>query len=104
MTIGEIERHIQSKQRVEKVKAQEKAAFDYILAGLIGANVMHFYSPSSIEVPRIEEAYSSLFESDATEKIQDKKKEQLNELSALRFKQFANSYNTNYKEVQKVNE
>lgn len=95
MTLAELERAIESKKRMEKLRAQEKASFDYILADLIGRSVGRIYS-SATKIPEISEVYPSLFE----EKIfEEKKQEKQAELSALRFKQFANSYNKKFKEV-----
>lgn len=96
MTIAELERLIESKKRVKAQKDKEKASFDYILADLIGRSVSRVYS-SSNKYPEIHEVYPTLFDS---EEIQEKKQEQLDELSALRFKQFAQAYSKN-KEVAK---
>jgi hypothetical protein len=97
MTFAELDRAIASKRRIEKVRAQEKASFDYILADLIGRSVGRIYS-STTKIPEISEAYPSLFD---TKFMEEKKQEKKAELSALRFKQFANSYNSKYKEVAK---
>lgn len=98
MTLAELERAIESKRRVKKIEAQEKASFDYILADLIGRSVGRIYS-SSTKIPEISEVYPSLFDS---KDIEEKKQEQKAELSVLRFKQFANSYNNKFnKEVAK---
>lgn len=97
MTLAELERAIESKRRVKKIEAQEKASFDYILADLIGRSVGRIYS-SATKIPEISEVYPSLFDSKV---IEEKKQEQKAELSALRFKQFANSYNKKYKEAAK---
>lgn len=93
MTIAELERAISSRQRVEKLRAQEKASFDYILADLIGRSVSRIYS-SSAKLPAIEDVYPSLFNS---EDIEQKKQIRKDELSALRFKQFANNFNAKIK-------
>lgn len=95
MTLAELERVIESKKRMKKIEAQEKASFDYILAELIGRSVARIYS-STAHYPEISSVYPSLFDS---VELQQKKQEQKAELSALRFKQFANSYNSKYKEV-----
>lgn len=98
MTLAELERAIESKRRVKKIEAQEKASFDYILADLIGRSVGRIYS-SATKIPEISEVYPSLFDS---KDIEEKKQEQKAELSVLRFKQFANSYNHKFnKEVAK---
>ena len=97
MTLAEINRAVESKIRVTKIEEQKRASFDFILADLIGRSVSRIYS-SSAKMPTISEVYPSLFDKkEEEEKIQSKK----NELSALRFKQFAKSYNEKFKEVQK---
>lgn len=95
MTIAEVIRAIDSKKRVQRINAQEKAAFDYILADLIGRSVARVHS-SSNKMPSIEETYPSLFN---TEDEAAKRQEKKDNLSALRFKQFAQSFNNRYKGV-----
>lgn len=99
MTLAELERAFKSAQRRIKREAQEKANYDYILADLIGRSISRIYS-SSARMPGIEEIYPNLFES---KEIQEKKQEQLAELSALRFRQFAEAYNRKFKEVGEEN-
>lgn len=89
-----------SKHRMLKARAQEKASFDYLLAELIGKSVARIYS-SSATMPEIGEVYPSLFD---TQEIQEKKMEKKAELSALRFKLFAKSYNDRFKEAAKNND
>lgn len=99
MTIAELERSFSSKLRIEKKKAQERASFDYILADLIGRSIGRLYS-SSNNMPEISSVYPSLFDS---KEIKQKKQEQKDELSALRFKQYANFHNKKFnKEVANV--
>ena len=93
MTLGELERAVESKKRVQKVQAQEKASYDYILADLIGQSIARIYS-SSAKIPDIGDVYPSLFDS---QEIQEQKSAKKAELSALRFKQFAESYNKKLK-------
>lgn len=100
MTIGELERAIRSKQKAIKAKAQEQATYDYILAELIGRSVARIYN-SSNKMPEIAEVYPNLFDS---AEIEERKQAKKAELSALRFKQFANSYNQRFKEVAKKSE
>lgn len=88
MTFAELDRLIASKKRVRKLEAQEKATNDYILAGLIGRAFAATMSDKA-EFPQIADVYPTLFD----------KQEQIDQLSALRFKQFAQSYNKRYKEV-----
>ena len=101
MTLAELERAISSKKRIKKQQDQERAAFDYILADLIGRSVARIYS-SSAKLPEITEVYTTLFDNQS---FQEKKQEQLEELSALRFKQFAQAHNKKFnKEVGKEND
>ena len=101
MTLAELDRFIESKKRVELVRAQERACYDYILADLIGKSIGRLYS-SSTKLPEIAEAYPSLFDS---KEVEDQKQKKRDELSALRFKQFANFHNRKInKEVAKFNE
>jgi len=104
MTLAELERVVKSWQRTQKVKAQEQAAYDYILASLIGVNVASFFS-NDIKAPALAEVYSHLFEEQA-EETQEQKIDAKTELSALRFKQFAKSYNERFykQEVANVSE
>lgn len=100
MTIAELERYINSKKRTQRLDAQEKATYNYILADLIGRSISRLYS-SAATMPEIGEVYPTLFD---TREIQEQKQEKKNELSALRFKLFADSYNKRFEEAQKVNE
>ena len=95
MTPAEIERAVQSKARVRKIESQEKASYDYILANLIGKYVSIVLG-SKEAFPQIDEVYPDLFK-DMAQEQKEKIEEQKMELSALRFKQFAQSYNTNFK-------
>lgn len=98
MTLAEVNRAANSKIRMTEIEDQKKASFDYILADLIGRSVSRIYS-SSGKMPSLSEAYPSLFSKEKEEEVIQQKK---NELSALRFKQFANSYNNRFnKEVAK---
>ena len=97
MTLAEVNRAANSKLRMIKMEDEKRASFDYILADLIGRSVSRVYN-SSNKMPTLSEAYPTLFnKEEENERIQQKK----DELSALRFKQFANSYNNKYKEVAK---
>ena len=101
MTIAELERYFESRVRVERKQAQEKAYYDYVLADLIGRSVSRIYS-NQAKLPELYEAYPTLFDSQEAEQ---KRQEKLAELSALRFKQFANFHNNKIKtEVANVNE
>jgi hypothetical protein len=94
MTIREIDNAIKSKLRVRKIEAQEKASYDYIQATLIVKGV-GIALGSKQEFPTLEQTYPGIFE-DLIEKRRDELQEKKDELSALRFRQFAQSYNKNY--------
>ena len=89
MTLAEVIRAIESKKRKQKLQAQERASYDYILADLIGRSVSRIYS-NSTRLPQIYEVYPTLF--DGVEMEEQKQQKQM-ELSAIRFKLFAQSYN-----------
>jgi hypothetical protein len=102
MTIAEVVRHIETHNKIKKIESQEKASYDYILASLIvkGFNIT---MGGKDTYPRIEEAYSGLFDDIKAE--QEEKITQRNiELSVLRFKQFAQSYNNKKNKVVASNE
>lgn len=98
MTLAELIRAIDSKKRVEVQKAKEKACYDYILADLIGRSIARVYS-SSANLPHISEVYPSLFDNEEVEEQRQQKKD---EMSAIRFKQFAQSFNKKFEEVAKT--
>ena len=89
MTLAEVIRAIESKKRQQKLQAQERASYDYILADLIGRSVSRIYS-NSTRLPQIYEVYPTLF--DGVEMEEQKQQKQM-EISAIRFKLFAQSYN-----------
>lgn len=93
MTIAELQRAVESKKRIMKRESQEKAAADYILADLIGRSVDRIYSASA-RYPDINSVYPNLFNNEQVEEVKSAQKQ---ELSALRFKQFAQSYNKKFK-------
>lgn len=93
MTIAELERAVESKNRVKQVEAKEKAAFDYILAELVGRSVARVFN-SSNNMPTLSEAYPSLFDTAAAAEDREAKRA---ELSALRFKLFADNHNSKFK-------
>lgn len=100
MTFAELERAIESKRRVEKIRAQEKASFDYILAELIGKSIARIYS-SSAKMPDIATAYPSLFDKQEIEEKQAAAKAQA---FALKLQQFAHAHNTRLQGANNVNE
>lgn len=78
---------------MEQQRAQEKATFDYTLAELIGRSVARIYN-SANHMPEISEVYPTLFDS---QELLERRQEKQAELSALRFKQFAQSYNQKFR-------
>lgn len=95
MTIAEINRYIDAKRKAQKEELQIRATYDYKLADLIGRSIARIHS-SSNTMPSIATVYPGLFDQDELDKqIQEKK----NELSTIRFKQFAQAFNSKFKEV-----
>lgn len=95
MTPGEVTREIESKERVKKIESQEKASFDYLQAGLIGKYISVILDGKG-SIPPIEEVYTGLFD-DVIQQQQEERQRKQDELSALRFRQFAQSYNNKRK-------
>lgn len=95
MTPGEVVRLVQSRARVRRIEAQERASHDYILANLIVKGV-GITLGSKGTFPTIEEAYPGLFD-DLAEKRNEEIQKKKMDLSTLRFKQFAQSYNNKFK-------
>ena len=77
------------------METQEKASADYILAKLIIKGIGITLGDKS-EFPTIQEVYPGVFEDVAKEQEQ-KIQQQKTELSTLRFRQFAQSYNDRFK-------
>lgn len=95
MTFAELNRLLASKRRILKAQEQKQASFDYLLAELIGRSVARIYN-SANKMPTLSEVYPSLFdEAEEKTKIQEKK----DELSAIRFKQFTQTFNKKFAEV-----
>lgn len=99
MTIAELGRASKSRARMLKRQAQEKATYDYIQAQLIVKGVAKVLGDKSA-YPTLEEVYGSLFD-DVIAEREAKRQEQLIQLSAIRFKQYANFHNKKYEEVAK---
>ena len=93
MTIAELIRAIESRKRVMKAEAQERACYDYILADLIGRSISRIHSAAN-KMPPLYSVYPSLFDAEIIEEQQQQKKD---ELSVMRFKQFANAFNNKFK-------
>ena len=93
MTIGELQRAFESKARVQEIGDQRHASFDYILSDIIGRSISRLYG-SANKMPTLSEAYPSLFDKAQEQEELQKKQD---ELSALRFKLYANSFNKRFK-------
>ena len=91
MTIAELSRALKIKQKVEKLELKQKAIYDYKLANLIAIGFAN-------RLPDIWEMYPTLFDSE--EEIQKREQKQA-ELSALRFINFAESFNKRFTEATK---
>lgn len=92
MTYAELERYAASRKRVMENQERKQASFDYILADLVGRSIARIYN-SANRMPTLSEAYPSLFSSEEEQETIQKNKD---ELSVLRFKQFAQSFNKNF--------
>lgn len=93
MTIAELSRAIESHNRRKKEQERAQASFDYLLADTIGKSIARIYS-SSAKMPELYEVYPSLFDN---EEMKAQKQAKREELSILRFKQFAAAHNQKYK-------
>ena len=103
MTIAEVDRAVASKNRIKRQEEKERASFDYILASIIARGVQAAVVGGE-GIPDITEVYGGLFEDDLREK-NIKKQNLKNELSALRFKEYANFHNKKLnREVANINE
>ena len=89
MSLAELDRFMRAKTKQD----QRKASFDYILADLIGRSIARAYN-SSNKMPTLAEAYPGLFSKEEEQKIIQERKD---ELSALRFRQFASQFNKKLK-------
>lgn len=102
MTFAEIHRAVNSAIRVRKVRTQEKATYDYLLAQLIAKGVSKALGDKG-DYPAIEDVYPGVFD-DLVEEKKAKIEEQKIKLSALRFRQFTQSFNSKFKEGNLINE
>lgn len=75
---------------------KERAVMDYKLADLFCHSMSRLYS-SSAKLPDMKDVYSFLFDEEDQEKIKEQEAERKAELSAIRFKQFADSFNKRFK-------
>lgn len=99
MTFAEINRAIESHNRLHIIEEKRKATCDYILADLIGRSVSRIYN-SANKLPALYEAYPSLFEKEVEEERIQKQKDAM---SAARFRQFAQLTNKRFKEGELKN-
>ena len=102
MTLAEVQRAVKSKIRVQKIEVREKATYDYIQAQLIIKGISQVLGDKS-DFPTLEETYPGVFD-DVAEEQKAKIEQQKMNLSALRFKQFAQSYNSNFKNKEVAND
>lgn len=93
MTIAELVRQIESIKRTKLEEAKERAYFDYNLGNLMGHSMARLFS-SSAQYPSMADAYPSLF---ITEEVKQEMITKQDELSAARFRQFAEAYNNKHK-------
>ena len=89
-----------SKKRVIERERKEKAYFDYILADTIGHSVGRLCDEKST-YPCIEDVYPDLYNS---KERQEEKQKQQEQISILRFKQFAENLNRKFNKEVATNE
>ena len=94
MTIAELERKTASCSRLQKHKAKERATFDYTLAMLIGRA---FGASEEHPFPDLFDVYPELFKDDVKKREEAESARQA-KLSAIRFMQFAQSFNKKFAE------
>lgn len=92
MTLAEIERWLSSRMRVNKYEERKLAMSNYKLADLIGRSIARIHN-SNNKYPSIIEAYPELFSSEEERKNLQTNKD---EVSAIRFKLFAQSFNKKF--------
>lgn len=68
---------------------------DYMLADLVGRSIARIY-PKSKPLPDIEEVYPSLFGEEERTEMEEEKQRRIDELSEIRFRQFAESLNKRF--------
>lgn len=95
MTVGELDRYIDSKRRQETHRLKERATMDYTLALLVGRAMRG--SSEENPFPELYEVYPNLFFDEAI-KREEERAEQQAKLSAIRFIQFAESFNSKFDE------
>lgn len=95
MTIAELHRLLKAKKNQEVRKLKQQAVMDHRLADLIGRSVARVYS-NNVEIPNVQDFYDFLFDEEDLRAVQEKKQKRQDELSAIRFKQFADSFNKRF--------
>jgi hypothetical protein len=95
MTIGELDRFISSQKRREEHRLKERATMDYTHALLIGRAMQG--NSEEHPFPELCEVYPGLFAEELRKREEEKSKLQA-ELSAIRFIQFAKSFNSKFDE------
>lgn len=98
MTPGEVIRLVESRVKMRKIESQERASYDYILAGLIVKGMSRLLGDKE-EYPTLYKAYPGVFD-DVMKQQEEELHQQKMNLSALRFKQFAQSYNNKFKDKE----
>lgn len=93
MTLGELDRFLDSKQRQETHRLKERATMDYTLALLVGRAVQG--SSEEHPFPELYEVYPNLFFEEARKKEEEERALRA-QLSAIRFIQFAESFNSKF--------
>lgn len=101
MTPGEIVRECNAISKARKLALQEQATLDYIHAQLITKGISIVLGDKSA-FPQIHDVYPNIFD-DVIEEQKAKIAEQKAMLSASRFRQFAQSYNSRHKQVGGAN-
>lgn len=94
MTIGELERKAESYKRLEQHRLKEKATFDYTLAMLVGRA---FGASEEHPFPGLFDVYPAIF-ADDIKKREEEESARKAQLSAVRFIQFAHSFNRKFAE------
>lgn len=94
MTLAELDRYVESRKRVQKREAQEKAFADYRLADLIGYSMARLYS-SEAKYPEIYDVYPAVFDKEA---IEEARQEQRTQQTCDWLEKFADSFNKSINE------
>ena len=93
-TLAEIERKLASIRKIQDRKNREKAYFIYSLSNLMTISMARLFNKEA-KMPSLEECFPDFFDSE--EIVQEKEEQQAN-ISAIRFKMFADSFNKRFRE------